>query len=269
MSNNLRVGLGIGLFSLLTVLPAGAQEAATLALRSGERPSGELVDMNASGFVMRINGQERAFPASEVTAVEFVVGGISSEAQAKVHAGQPFVMLRNGQLVDGRLSDVGGTHPLRLTVDTPSGARDFSSSDVAQIWLNSGGKAPGGIAGHAGEEGIPAGAIVVPANVAWTDTGITVNNRSRLTFNATGNIMLAEGLSSGIGGSPAATAPNLKYPVADAPAGALIGRIGNGRPFLIGGNTQPQMSGSGRLMLGVNDDHVPDNSGSFYVVITK
>jgi len=55
-----------------------------------------------------------------------------------------------------------------------------------------------------------------------------------------------------------------------APAGALIGRIGTGTPFPIGTNTQPiQMPNSGRLMLGINDDHVDDNSGNYSVAVTQ
>src|SRR4029077_19585298 len=127
--------IGIGLFSLATALPIGAQETATLALKNGERPSGELIDMGAGGFILRIHGQDRQFPTSEVAAVEFVVGPLPSAAQLQVNQGQPIVLLRNGQVIEGRLSDVGGTHPLRLTVDTPSGPRDFSSNDVAQLHL--------------------------------------------------------------------------------------------------------------------------------------
>ena len=265
--------LGIGLFSLLTALPLHAQEIATLALRNGERPSGELLDMNASGLWLRINGQDRAFPAAQVAVVEFVVGPVSREAQAKIEAGQPFVLLRSGQLVDGRLNDIGGTHPLRITVDTPGGAREFTSNDVAQIHINPVARSASGGGNQRQPEApapIPAGAIRVPANVAWTDTGIAVNPGQRLQFSATGDIMLAAGASSGPGGSPAATAPNVRYPLANAPAGALIGRLGNGDPFLIGVNTQPiQMRGRGRLMLGVNDDHLPDNSGTLHVTVTR
>ena len=275
MLNKTRVGLGMALFTFLTVIPVYSQEEATLALRNGERPSGELLDMNGSGFIMRVNGQDRSYPASEVRAVEFVVGPVPEQAQAKINAGQPFVLLRNGQLVDGRLSDVGGTHPLRLTISTASGTRDFTSNEVAQAWVNpEPARASGGRQAQQPADGqvvaLPAGAITVPANVAWTDTGIMMNSRVplSLTFTATGDVMIGPGASSGIGGSPAVTNPNLKYPLKGAPAGALIGRIGNGTPFLIGGNNQPMpLRGTGRLMLGVNDDQVADNSGSFHVSV--
>jgi hypothetical protein len=57
-----------------------------------------------------------------------------------------------------------------------------------------------------------------------------------------------------------------KAPIGTIPAGALIGRVGNGQPFSIGDTTQVfEMPANGRLFLGINDDHVADNSGNFVV----
>jgi hypothetical protein len=56
-------------------------------------------------------------------------------------------------------------------------------------------------------------------------------------------------------------------PLPDALAGALIGRIDNGRPFGIGNLSALLMPASGVLYLGINDDIVSDNSGEFQVVI--
>ena len=48
----------------------------------------------------------------------------------------------------------------------------------------------------------------------------------------------------------------------------LRGRIGNGEPFSIGDTTNAfDMPASGRLFLGVNDDHYPDNSGNYVVKV--
>lgn len=265
--------IGIALFSLATALPIAAQETATLALRNGERPSGELIDMGAGGFILRINGQDRQFPTSEVAAVEFVVGPLPAVAQAKINAGQPVVLMRNGQVLDGRLADVGGTHPLRLTIETPGGSRDINSSDVAQVLL-----APLNNATPAGQIAtsepaaapIPAGAINVPANRAWTNTGIPVLRGQRIAFNAQGDIMISPTASSGPDGSPAVTSPTVRYPLQGVPAGALIGRVGNGAPFPIGRNTQPiTMPANGPLMLGINDDILNDNSGSYSVSLSR
>jgi hypothetical protein len=271
--------IGIGLFSLATALPLAAQETATLALKNGERPSGELIDMGAGGFILRINGQDRQFPTGEVAAVEFVVGPLPSAAQQEVNQGRPIVLLRNGQVIEGRLVDVGGTHPLRLTVQTPSGTRDFNSNEVAQLHL-----APLNDRGAAATRGgggqpqspapapaaVPAGAINVPANQGWTNTGIPVVRGERISFTARGDIMISPTASSGPNGSPAVTSRNVRYPLQNAYAGALIGRVGNSAPFLIGTNTQPiVMPTNGPLMLGINDDVMTDNSGSYSVSISR
>ena len=269
MCRQTRAAAAIVFAGLLFAAPGRAQEVATLALRNGERPSGELVDMNASALIMRVNGQDRSYPVSEVRAVEFVVGPVPAEAQRRMDAGQPFVLLRDGQVIDGRLTDVGGTHPLRITIEGSGGSRILTSNEVGQVWVN---PAPRPVAAQAAPApvaaAIPAGSITVPASTQWTDTGISVSPRVVLVFTATGDINLGPGASSGIGGSPAVTNPGGRYPVPGAPAGALIGRIGNGAAFLIGGNNQPMpMRGSGRLMLGVNDDTLADNSGTFYVAV--
>ncbi len=271
MLTKTRIGVSVGLFSLLTVLPIQAQEVATLAMKNGERPSGELVDMNASGFVLRIGGQERSFPTSDVRAVEFVVGQVSAEAQNKINAGQPFVIMRSGQLIDGRLTDVGGSRPLRLTIENGGGSRDINSNEVAQVWVNPAPSAAssGGSTATTPRE-IPANAITVPANVAWTQTGIPILRTRRLSFNSSGDIMLSPTASSGVNGSPAVTVAGARYPVRNAYAGVLIGKVGNnGTPFVIGDNTSPiEVRGTGTLMLGVNDDVLADNSGSYHVAIT-
>ena len=58
---------------------------------------------------------------SDVAVIDFNGAPPSPEAQAKINAGAQFVMLRNGQTIDGHLFDIGGTSPLRITIDTPSG----------------------------------------------------------------------------------------------------------------------------------------------------
>ena len=253
------------LSSFVFAKSATAQEGATLVLKSGERVSGNLVDLNGSGFIMRVNGQERRVGANDVAVVEFTGGDANADVLARLSSGQQVVMLRNGQAIEGRLHDVGGTHPLRITVNTPSGARDFTSNDGAQIFLATPpGAAPVGTVGTS-STGVTTG-VRVDANQAWVDSGVNVSRGDRMAFNASGDIMVAPGASAGAGGTPALRSPG--YPVPNAMAGALIGKVGNSAPFLIGSNTQPiEMPADGRLMLGVNDDGFGDNTGSFAVTI--
>lgn len=260
--------LAAGMVALLE-----AQEPSTVVLKNGERISAELIDMNGSGFAVRVNGQDRTIPTGDVSAVEFTVGPIPADAQNRINAGQPIVVLKNGQVIEGRLSDVGGTRPLRLTIDTPSGQRDFTSIDVAQIHLARG--ASGQTVATSGQaqaqpQVIPAGAqtIAVQANQPWTDTGITVRRGDRIQFYASGDIMIAPNASSGVGGSPLQAGGPVPLP--SAQVGALIARVGNGAPFLVSTNTNPfPMTADGRLQLGVNDSDHSDNSGTFTVGVTR
>ena len=271
MVKNIGLAIGIGLFGLLTSIPVGAQEVATLALRSGERPAGELIDMNASGLILRINGQDRAYPVSEVTAIEFSVGGVPRDAQTRIDGGQPFVLLRNGQVIEGRLNDIAGSRPLRVTIDTASGTREFNSSDIAQVWVNPASRS----AAVSSESAVgtastmPANSVTVPSNVAWTPTGVAIAGQTTLAVAATGDVIIAPNVSSGIAGNVAQAPPNAQYPVRNAPGGALIGRVGNGTPFLIGSTDRVTVRGNGMLMIGVNDDNVADNTGNFMVSVRR
>lgn len=128
-----------------------------------------------------------------------------------------------------------------------------------------------GVAGRRATAG-PRGqtrAIVVRAAEAWTDTGITVRAGDLLTFTASGTIRLsgnADDVALPRGAKSGRQVAD--GPVPDGVAGALIARVGNSAPIVIGDQTRPvRMPGTGRLFLGVNDDHVDDNSGMFRVTI--
>ena len=45
----------------------------------------------------------------------------------KLNSGQPIIVLRNGQIMEGRLSDIHGAGSSQLTVDTPSGQRELNA----------------------------------------------------------------------------------------------------------------------------------------------
>lgn len=271
MVKKLVVMSGLVLSGLAGGLLLHAQEPSTVVLKSGERISCELVDMNASGFAVRVNGRDRSIGVGDVSAVEFAVGPIPADAQNRINAGQPVVVMKNGQVLEGRLSDVGGTRPLRLTIDTPSGQRDLSSNDVAQIHLTRGASAAQAeVTKTQAQQAPAAGArtIQVPANQLWTDTGITVLRGESLQFQSSGDIMISPTQSSGLGGSP--TPAGGPLPVGSAGPGALIARVGNGAPFLLSNNPSPvPMPAAGRLMLGVNDNDHTDNSGAFTVSISR
>jgi hypothetical protein len=244
-----------------------AQENATLVLRSGEKVAGQLVDMGGVGFTVRVNGQERQIATNDVSVIDFTGNGNVSEAD--LNRGQT-LWLRNGQTVDGQLYDIAGTSPLKITLKTSSGDREFASSEVGRIVLSR--PSPGvATSGSSSTTGIPEGTgVAVPGNAAWTPTGQTVRRGDRLSFSATGEVRLSTDASDvanangSRAGRKAAAAP-----VPDAAAGALIARVGNSAPFPIGENQTVTMPANGQLFLGINDDHVGDNQGGYRVTVQR
>ena len=116
-------------------------------------------------------------------------------------------------------------------------------------------------------------AVTVPANRAWTDTGISLRPGDQITVTASGLITVsADGLippKAPGGFAPDCDAAQAIYrassgpfPARRLPCWSLIGRVGpNGMVFEIGAHSIFQARTAGRLFLGVNDDNVQDNSG--------
>jgi hypothetical protein len=255
---------------LAPVAVADAQEAATIVLRSGERVSGQLIDHGGAGFTISVNGQNRTIPTHDAIWIEFAGSAEpawSADLTAKLQQGRHVIWLRNGQAVVGSFYDIGGTSPLRITVDTESGRRDYSSNEVARIYL-----APpsgSGIGTTGAQPGEP-GSIVVPANRQWVPTGIIVRKGEVVTFRATGEIQLSQDPNDKAqpeGAYSQRRAPN--SPLSQEFAGALIGRIDNNPPFAISRSSRIPMPQSGQLYLGINDDSLADNSGQFTVTVER
>ena len=104
----------------------------------------------------------------------------------------------------------------------------------------------------------------------WNDSGISVKAGDMVSFQASGQINFGQspGQQAGPDGNPAAHSPS--YPVPQLNVGTLIGKVGSSAPFGIGTNSAPiRMPTSGKLLLGVNDNELKDNSGYFTVVMTK
>jgi Ca2+-binding EF-hand superfamily protein len=108
--------------------------------------------------------------------------------------------------------------------------------------------------------------IRVNSQHRWTDTGIDVRAGDVITFNASGTITMSD--DTGDTASPAGSTRGRRAP--DAPvlnqlAGGLLAQIGGWSPTFIGNRGSWTAPVSGRLYLGVNDDHLPDNRGEFVV----
>jgi hypothetical protein len=252
--------------ALLVTSVAYAQSSATLTLRSGEKISGDLVDLGGVGYTVRVNGNERQIPQNDVAVIDFTGAGVTDADWAKF-TGASQVVLRNGQTIDGSLYDIGGASPLRLSLRTSNGERELSSNEVARIIIARPDNVATGTSGIAATAPV-AGAITVQANQPWTSTGITVKKGQRLTFQTTGEVQLSSDAND-IAGADGAKSGRYAQNAAlrQVLAGALIGRIGNGTPFGIGSQTSIVAPASGVLYLGINDDGFDDNRGNFQVIV--
>jgi hypothetical protein len=123
--------------------------------------------------------------------------------------------------------------------------------------------------GEAGGVATSGEIVRVDAAQPWTRTGLYVNAGDAITLDAEGTIRLsrnADDTANPIGSRSGRRAGDA--PMRQAAAGSLIARIGDSGPMLVGDRRTITAPVSGELYLGVNDDHVLDNSGEYRVAIT-
>ena len=113
----------------------------------------------------------------------------------------------------------------------------------------------------------PGTAVSVDSRQRWTDAGLEVRTGDVLTFASRGNVQMSTDTNDIASPAGSRTGRGAQQAPVNAVAGALIGRIGDGAPFLIGDRTSITAPGTGRLQLGVNDDHLADNRGDFEVTV--
>lgn len=186
------------------------------------------------------------------------------------------LVLRNGRRVEGVLVGVRGD-----TIEFEEGRRTqrYERSEVRRIELDDQASGAGWSerrdrGSRRDEEdlsrpgGVREKSVSVDAGSPWTDTGIDVRAGQRLRFRATGEVRWGPGRKdgpAGEGGSPS----NAARPMPNRPGAALIGRVGQGQDLFFIGDDEGEIRirNSGRLYLGVNDDYLQDNSGSFRVTV--
>ena len=111
-------------------------------------------------------------------------------------------------------------------------------------------------------------AVSVDSWIAWKDTGIEVRAGQVVYFSATGRVRWGPNRQDGPEGERNSPR-NDNRPIPSRPAAALIGRVGEGSEIIFIGDDSGaiRMRSSGRLYLGVNDDFLKDNTGSFRVTV--
>ena len=270
-----------------------ANHPATFVLRNGDRVNGDLSYKGGTAYTL--NGRD--YEAQQVAVVAFVNDDPSAAELRQIsrvdnnpnelerHA----FVTRDGRVMMGKLykfSPDGET----ITFDARDGGRrDISANDLARIYINPGAArsvysnilrsanpnqvvATTGVASNPSPA--PPGSIAVNGNQPWTDTGINVKKGDLISFAATGQVRVASGDSPDVVADPNGAnnfpAPRNNYPLSTMAVGGLIAKVGNDKAFGIGTLTHAiSMPDNGRLYLGVNDDGFGDNSGAFYVRITR
>ncbi len=129
--------------------------------------------------------------------------------------------------------------------------------------------------------------VIVAGNVAWTDTGIDVDQGQELRFEAEGRITLQKGNPEAECGPDGYDLRTVQQPLTERNLGALIGKVvvavsvikdektGEEKIeevselFFIGAKSRIAMPTKGRLFLGINELVVGDNAGAFAVLIRE
>jgi hypothetical protein len=180
-----------------------------------------------------------------------------------------------GRPVSGQFAELDVNQDRLISRDEWRGSRrsftalDVNGDDVLtrREWAGNAGQ-PVGTSGQApvGTSGL---AVVVNSAQRWTDTGLIVRDGDILTLDANGRVQLSNDANDMAG--PAGAFSNRRAaqaPLSQDPAGALIARIGNSQPIFLGGHSSLVVRSSGRLFLGVNDDHLADNVGEYRVRVS-
>jgi|KBSMisStandDraft_5_1062788.scaffolds.fasta_scaffold62342_5 hypothetical protein len=292
------------LFACAGIYVFAAAARATFILTDGERKSGIVVfhggqNENLINGHLNLgvdNGKDMTFPIEQVAVIDFV-GGQPPNTELSQLGTRHMLVTRDGGAQPGTFVNMIGGDTL-LWENLGGQRQQFAISDVSRVYLNpqsariafnytAPATAPGAAPARQATQAAPATqaaravTVHVDATQPWTDTGLSVNQGDRVSFQASGQIQV-NGRQVATPDGSSVTASNRSrqgnrgdgsrdggYPIANAPVGALVGRIGSGEPFGIGTQTQPLvMPESGRLMLGVNDNDLSDNSGSFAVIVS-
>lgn len=279
-----RVSAAAAFILAVAVSIAFAQARVTVILTNGQQYSGRLVAQNGSRIELAVGGQQMSWPQHDIAVIEFTPGAPDPQELSRLPwtNGPGFprstavaVVLRSGQVVTGRLTGIASDSIMILT---PSNYFDkYFTRNVARLYLNLAaarslfalnlGRPGSGAVGTSGRE-----AVTVDARQPWTPTGVFVRRGEQVAFDATGRVRWGTRANQVAGpeGRSIAEEIGAGRPLPAAAVGALIGRVGNGQPFLIGAYNQPiAMPTSGPLYLGINDNRLRDNSGGFSVRVIR
>ena len=193
-------------------------------------------------------------------------------AAAGVTLAADTLYLRNGTRLEGDVISV-RDDVIEFAEDRGFGQprlRQISRRDVSRIDFDIRRPDPPYGRGRSGRlAGMRERAVSVRANQPWTDTGVELRPGTDIFFEANGEVRWGPG-DRRDGPDGERNSPfNPNRPMPNRPAGALIGRVGETTDYFFIGTTNEaiRVRGMGRLFLGINDDVLTDNVGTFRVVV--
>jgi hypothetical protein len=256
-----------------------AQTRVTFVMRDGQRISGNMTYKGGGDYTL--NGVD--YPSDLVALIAFVPGDPSPAEVSRIptvdnnpseHERHVFVT-RDGNMIMGKLYKFSPDGSV-ITFDQLQGGRpDVAASNMARIYINPAaaravyGSNFAGLNSSAAV-GTSGANVRIPGNQQWVPTGFTVRRGETLRFSATGDVMWSPDAADLATAAGARTGRHSgQPPVPTAPGGALVARVDNGKAFLIGNQGSVRMPANGQLYLGINDDILGDNTGDFYVTISR
>ena len=273
----LPTGLALAAAFVFAATVAEAQVTATMVLKNGNRHTGSNLGYRLDQREVAVRtspSEEPRVPVGEVAYVDF--GGTSDPRGLDLSGSQEAVVMRDGAVIKGQIIELGHVDrgdqktPYLVIFRTEGGEeRRLNVKEVGRVYFAGGDRRIGG--GGGGDTAVapsPGRGINVAGNRPWTATGLTVRRGEPLTINASGQVKIAGNDSQGFGpGGASETHPG--NPIPSLQTGALIGRIGNGAPFVIGTSNRIQAPAAGQLFVGINDSNFGDNFGSFDVEVGR
>lgn len=270
--------------ALWVTAPVAQTPNVTVQLRDGSKVEGRIEELTADGtlFLRVSQHDQRRIPVNSIALIDRVGGasGLPDTELREAVGPDHLLLLSSGSSVKGRLVAIRGGQgsaqegqPRTYVFRSQDGSqREYAMAQVSRLYLGTYPFAAitGGASASNLDPGVDApGSIRVPGTAGWVSTGMRVRRGEVVSFNTTGEVQLSSNRSDRARspGSPSRTAA--RSPLPNLPAGALIGRIGNGQPFAIGDQTSVPMPNAGLLYLAVNDDELSDNSGAFVVQVRR
>ena len=264
---------------------AAAQDRATVQMRDGSKFEGRIEELTANGelFVRVSLHDQRRVPVTSVALIDKVGGasGLPDTELREASGSQHLLLLSNGSSVKGHLVAIRGgegsanENMPRTYVFRANDGREltYGPEQVSRVYLGTypfaaiTGGASASTSDLATGADVP-GAFRISARGGWVNTGLRVRKGEWISFSTSGQVQLSDNSSdrSGSAGTPR-MAPG--SPLPQVGAGALIGRVGNSRPFGIGDQAAVPMPFDGILYLAVNDDERSDNAGEFIVSVRR